>query len=165
MAPTFTIDLEDWHHALHIQRNGHSSVDSVWWLQYKLHQYKVKAIFFVLGRFNTEQPGMVSSIASEGHLIKSHGQDHYKDEEADRKPYSWLGFTGGFYMRFFPYWFWKWQVLRNGLMYVHPHDIDEGHPRLKNPIMNWKRHVGLKGARRKLERLLKEVEFADPSKN
>jgi len=46
------------------------------------------------------------------------------------------------------------------MTYFHPHDFDEEHPKLKNPFLNWKRHVGLKGAKKKLEKLLKEVQFA-----
>lgn len=161
--PIFTCDLEDYNHGLHIARGLHSSILSVYWLQYKLDQYNVKAIFYVLQAFSDEHPGMVSAIKSDGHTIKTHGLYHYHGEIADRNPYAWLGFTGGFYFRLFPYWLIKWFVIKNNHLYIHPHDLDEDHPRLKNPIMNWKRHAGLKGARKKLERLLKEISWAEAS--
>ena len=157
--PVFTIDLEDWNHGLHIFSRGHTSLPSVWWLQYKLNQYGVKAIFYVLEKFDDEVPGMVKSLESEGHIIKSHGINHFRHEKADRQPYSWLGPTGGFYMRILPYWLWKFFVKLYGMAYVHPHDLDEDHPKLSNPLMNWKRHVGLKTARAKVERLLKELSW------
>ena len=161
--PIFTCDLEDWHHGLHVNKGNHSSIKSVWWLQYKLNQYKVRAVFYVLGQFSDEWPGKVDSLRSEGHVIKSHGQYHYANEEADRKPYSWLGFTGGFYFRALPYWFIKWQVELNNQFYIHPHDLDEEHPQLRNKFLDWKRHIGLKQSRMKLERLLQEVKWDDPS--
>lgn len=161
--PLFTVDLEDYWHGLHIDQGYHTSLPCIWWLEYKLDQYKVKAIFYVLGRFSDEVPGMVKALKSCGHIMRSHGYYHNRSEKADRKPYSWLGFIGGFYFRFLPYWFVKWQVMRKGMFYIHPHDLDEDHPKLKNPWFNWKRHVGLKTARAKLERLLTEVKFDDPN--
>jgi len=65
-------------------------------------------------------------------------------------------------MRFLPYWLWKMFVLIQRQVYVHPHDIMLYHPKLSDPLLNWKRHVGLKTAREKLERLLSEVKFDDP---
>ena len=106
---------------------------------------------------------MVDAIKKEGHIIKSHGQDHYHWEKADRKPYSFLGFCGGFYFRLFPYWLIKLMVILHRQLYLHPHDLDTDHPLIKPWWLNWKRHVGLKTAEEKLERILKEVEFGDPS--
>ena len=163
MGAIFTVDLEDWNHGLHISDKAHSSISSVYWLEYKLAQYKVKAIFYTLKAFSDEIPGMVLALESEGHIIKTHGFYHYRGEIADRNPYAWLGFTGGFYFRLFPYWLTKRQVIKNEHFYIHPHDLDEDHPQLKNPFLNWKRHVGLKTARIKLERLLKEIEWSNPN--
>ncbi len=163
MDPIFTCDLEDWNHGLHVEKNGHSSIDSLWWLLFKLQDYDTHGIFYMLGAFNKEQPHIGELLKFANHVVKSHGVNHIRGEHADRQPYSWLGFTGGFYFRFFPYWFIKWQILRKGMFYIHPHDLDEEHPKLKNPLLNWKRHVGLKTARAKLERLLKEVKFDDPA--
>lgn len=158
----FTCDLESWNDALHIPRDNHDSIEQIFDILYLLEKYRVRAIFYVLGKFKDEFPEMVQYIFEDGHILKTHGQEHYNWEEADRKPYAWLGFTGGFYFRFFPYWFIKWQVISNKHFYVHLHDLDEDHPQLKNPLMNWKRHVGLKGARKKLERLMREVEWDEP---
>ena len=162
MKTIFTVDLEDWNHGLHIEDKSHTSAYQAADILGLLNDNGVKAIYYVLGRFKEDWPGHVDYIKSCGHIIKSHGQNHYSWEEADRKPYSWLGPTGGFYMRFLPYWLWKFFVKLYGVAYIHPHDLDEDHPKLSNHIMNWKRHVGLKTARKKLERLLKEVQFENP---
>ena len=158
--PFVTVDLEDYNDGLHIEKGGYSSIGSAWWLLNTLDEHGIKAVFYILGKFAKEYPKIVQEIWESGHIVKSHGENHYRHEKADRKPYSWLGFTGGFYFRFFPLWFTKWNIRRKGFMYVHPHDLDQHHPRLKNRLMNWKRHVGLKTARRKFERLLREVSFA-----
>ena len=157
--PLFTVDLEDFNHGLHIDKGGHTSIPALWWLQYKLNQYNVKAIFYVLQKFSEEQPGMVGALAQEGHRIQSHGYYHIRGEKSDRQPYQFLGFCGGFWFRLLPLWFIKKQIEKEGQFYCHIHDLDEKHPKLSNPIMNWKRHVGLKTARKKLERLLQEVKF------
>ena len=161
----FTVDVEDWHHGLHLPRSWHSSHTALWWLINTLQYYKVRGVFYVLGEFREEYPYVCRVLPNFGHVVKSHGYYHYRDEAADRKPYAWLGFTGGFYFRVFPYWLIKRQVIKNGLFYIHPHDLDEEHPRLLNPFMNWKRRVGLKSARNKLIRLLKEVKWDEPSEN
>ena len=148
--PVFTIDLENWNDALHIPQGEHSSFNAFYWLLDLLERYKIKAVIYKLEYIPFE---------SDVHIVKTHGKYHRWWEIADRRPYQWLGFTGGFWFRFLPYWFVKWQVKKQGLIYLHPHDVDEEHPKLKNPILNFKRHVGLKGARKKLERLLQEVEF------
>ena len=162
MSPIFTCDLEDWNHGLHIEKNNHSSIEAAWWLRDILKHYKVRGIFYVLGKFNEEQPLLISALLSDGHHLQSHGTYHIRGERADRQPYANLGWTGGFYFRLFPLWFLKRQILKGGQFYIHPHDLDEQHPHLDSWLMNWKRHVGLKGARAKLERLLKEVKFACP---
>lgn len=159
---TFTVDLEDWNHGLHIGKRNHSSIHEVYWLLGMLEKYDIKAVFYVLGKFEGEFPDAITAIFNYGHILKSHGQFHYRHEEADRKPYSWLGFTGGFYFRALPYAFIKREVIRKGMFYCHPHDFDEDHPVLDSPFMNWKRHVGLKTAKDKLERLLTEVEWDEP---
>lgn len=171
----FTVDLEDWNHALHQVKRGHNSVDSVNWLIYKLNQCKVKAIFYVLGRFSDEFPGMVDAIKAQGHVMGDHGYSHdhgesqqyprinqyYRSPYWDSEPMPWPP-SGGFFFRVMPYEYVKWAVKKSGVFWIHPHDLDEKHPKLKNPWLNWKRRVGLKSARRKLERLLSEVKWKDP---
>lgn len=165
--PIFTVDLEDWNDALHIKSEGHSSDDSWWWLIFRLQDHEVKAVFYALDYF--KERGEFSTLrvclSNAKHILKSHGRWHRKWENADRRPYQRMGMTGGFWFRLLPLWFIKWNIKRHGMFYIHPHDLDESHPKLKNPLLNWKRHVGLKTARKKLERLLKEVEFGDPSQN
>jgi len=158
----FTVDLESWNDGLHVESQNHCSLNELYWILGILEKYKIKAIFYVLGKFEDEYPEAISSVFNYGHILKSHGTNHYRHEEADRKPYSWLGFTGGFYFRALPYWFVKREVIRKGMFYCHPHDFDENHPVLVNPFMNWKRHIGLGTAKDKLERLLMEVRFDEP---
>lgn len=152
-CPIFTIDLEDWNDALHIEENTHTSLYVMDRLLEILHDYKVRAVIYKLEYID---------FYSRDHVIRSHGRYHRWWEIADRRPYQWLGFTGGFWFRVLPFWFIKWQVKKQGVFYIHPHDLDLNHPKLSNPILNWKRHVGLKGAWKKLERLLQEVKFGDP---
>lgn len=163
--PIFTVDLEDWNDALHIASEGHSSDESWWWLLYKLQDYEIKAVFYALDYFiKLEQfETLRKCLLAGGHQIKTHGKWHRKWENADRKPYQRMGFTGGFWFRILPLWFIKRCVIKEGMFYIHPHDLDENHPKIKNPWLNWKRHVGLKNSRKKLERLLSEVQFGDPS--
>lgn len=148
----FTIDLEDWDDALHIPDiHSHSSLPILDnYLLPLLAKYNVRAIIYKIE--------YIPFISSE-HDIKTHGKYHRRWEIADRRPYQWLGFTGGFWFRVFPFWIIKRQVIKNGMFYLHLHDIDEDHPKLKNPILNFKRHIGLKNSRKKLERLLQEVKF------
>jgi len=159
----FTVDLEDWNHGLHCDKRGHTSGKAVAYLEGLLARKNIKAIFYVLGDYDREVIGMTDGLRDEGHAVMSHGEHHTRNEPtADRKPYSWLGFTGGFYFRLFPYKLIKWFVERKGMFYIHPHDLDEDHPKLKNPIMNWKRRVGLKTARMKLERLTNDIKWKTP---
>jgi len=151
--PIFTIDLENWNDALHIPQGNHSSFDSFYYLLSLLDEYKVRSVIYKLEYIPFE---------STVHVVKTHGKYHRWWEIADRRPYQWLGLTGGFWFRILPLWILKRQIKKHGLIYLHPHDIDENHPKVNNPLINWKRHVGLKGARAKLERLLQEVKFGEP---
>lgn len=165
MGAIFTVDWEDWNDALHIPKNGHSSSESWWWLICRLLDHKVKAVFYGLDylREDEDYAEFRECLSKEGHILKTHGKFHYRWEKADRKPYQWLGFTGGFWFRLLPLWFIKWQVKLCGMFYIHPHDLDENHPKVANHILNWKRHLGLKQSRLKLEKLLKEVKWDEPS--
>lgn len=174
--PTFTVDLEDWNHALHTFKGGHSSVEAVYHLLDVLDKYSVKAIFYVLGRFKNEFPNVFDEIESRGHTLGDHGYhhdhnekqvysyppSHYRSPYWDTTPMPWPP-SGGFFFRLMPLWYVKYAVRKSGMFWLHPHDLDEEHPKIKNQILNWKRHVGLKGARMKLDKLLNEVNFGDPS--
>ena len=67
------------------------------------------------------------------------------------------GYGGGVFFRALPYAIVKREVERTGICYLHPHDLDPGHPHA--PFVPWRRYVGLATARAKLERLLQEVDF------
>lgn len=153
MGAIFTIDLEDWNDALHIPSRGHSSIKEFHRLISLLETHNIRPGIYALDYL---RPLCV------GHYAGTHGTYHRWWENADRRPYQWLGLTGGFWFRLLPLWFIKGQVRKHGMFYIHPHDLDENHPRLKNPFLNWKRHVGLKSAWKKLERLLLEVKFDSP---
>lgn len=160
MGAIFEIHLEEWNHALHIRGRGHKS--PVLWLQETLILNNIVPVIYVLKDWRDENP----DTPLHG-IIKSHGVHHYYDEEAERSPYWNLegipGLCGGFFFRLLPLWIVRKEVQRAGIFYIHPHDLDEGHPKLKDPWLNWKRHVGLKQSRKKLERLLKEVDWDEPS--
>lgn len=168
MVPKFEVHLEDWYHGIYSYERWEGKEERFWFihsfLMTLLKKYNIKAIFYILDGIQEKYPNLVKVLSNDGYLVGSHGRYHERNETMSeahlfRQPYSWLGFTGGFWFRVLPLWFLKWQVLKHGLFYIHPHDLDEKHPKLKNPFMNWKRHVGLKGARKKLEKLLQEVKF------
>lgn len=174
--PIFTVDLEDWNHALHTVKGGHSSVESVYFLLDLLEKYNVKAIFYVLGRFRNEFPNVLDAIEAKGHILGDHGYYH---DHGERQVYAFPKLlyrspywdttpmptppSGGFFFRVLPLAYVLWAVRRSGTFWIHPHDLDEGHPKIDNPLMNWKRHVGLKGSRAKLDKLLSDITWGDPN--
>lgn len=189
--PIFTVDWEDFYHAVNEPMSGHSSLRETDFILDILEKYGVKAIFYCLGQDADCEPELVRKIEGRGHVIGSHGWHHSHNEKLNdyydrdcrgllrvilgkndetfpyRSPY-WDTTpmpqppSGGFFFRFMPFWYVKWAVKKSGVFWIHPHDLDEDHPRLKNPLLNWKRHVGLRGARAKLDRLLSEVQFSEP---
>lgn len=75
-------------------------------------------------------------------------------------------FFGGGYMRLFPYFLIKRmarKVLSEGrptVFYVHPREIDPGHPRLPmNAMRRFKSYVNLRSTRGKITKLLNDFEF------
>jgi len=157
----FTVDLEDWQDALHIDPGHHSSMESMWWLLGELKKHNIKAIIYSL-EYLTKDALLMNAIKDDGHLLKTHGKYHRWWEIADRRPYQWLGLTGGFWFRLLPLWFIKCQILNHGMFYIHPHDLDENHPKLSNAWLNFKRHLGLKSARNKLLKLMKDISWQEP---
>lgn len=170
----FTVDWEGWNHALHIDANPMLEEPTNFLLDI-LKKYEVKGLFYILGRAFEIHSELCEKMVDEEHDIGSHGFYHDHDElnkDFDipyRSPY-WdttpmpMPPSGGFFFRFMPFWYVKWAVEKSGMFWIHPHDLMEDHPKLKNPFLNWKRHVGLKGARAKLDRLLSEVKWDDPTK-
>ena len=165
--PIFTVDWETWHDAISVYI-GIGQIDDMLleptlYILDVLKRNNIKAIFYVLGITKHRNPSIYKAIVEDGHIIKSHGFEHSKGQkDADRQPYAILGPCGGFWMRFLPYSVWKWFVLFQKHCYIHPHDVMTNHPNLINSWFNWKRHINLKSARVKLERLLKEVKFNEP---
>lgn len=78
-----------------------------------------------------------------------------------------LSFTGGFYLRFFPYYLIKRAIegINNegepAVVYLHPWELDPGHPRLSLPLRVRLTHYhNLTSTEKKLRALLKDFEFA-----
>jgi len=161
----FTVDVENWNHGLHLENRGHTS--DVKWLLNKLDAHKITAVLYLLGDWISENPDIYVLMKKSRHVLKTHGKHHYYDEKGDRSPYfnqeGVPGLCGGFFFRLLPLWLVKMEIYRVGMFFIHPHDLDENHPKLINPWFNWKRHINLKGAKVKLERLMKEVKWDVPS--
>ena len=133
-----------------------------------LRRHQIKAIWYLLGWLKDKRPDIFEDIQAEGHTIGDHSYFHKVDEsliypnipyraprfEGQKRLYS-----GGFWLRAMPYWWLKREVLKEGVFFIHPHDVLLDHPKLPNPWQNWYRHVGLKTSRDKLERLCREIEW------
>ena len=175
--PLFTVDWELWFcHTLHgdfWEQISNPRVDEpTEYLLDLLRRHEIKAIFYCLGWLVDKSPKLFRQIQAEGHVIGKHTYYHTYDptpqELSDplfRSP-RFVGqkrlYAGGFFLRAMPYWWLKRQVMREGGVYVHPHDILWEHPQCNGMVQNWKRQVGLRTSRDKLERLCREVEFANP---
>jgi len=76
--------------------------------------------------------------------------------------------AGGFYLRFFPYWYMKWGIKKMNkegnpaMLYIHPKDLDPEMPRIKE--YNWYYYYNLKSASKKFENLLKDFKFGSVKK-
>jgi polysaccharide deacetylase family protein (PEP-CTERM system associated) len=71
--------------------------------------------------------------------------------------------AGGFYLRFFPYWFIKMSLKRinkmgyPGVIFIHPKDLDPQKPRIKE--LSWHHYCGLSNAAEKFVKLLSDFRF------
>ncbi len=79
-----------------------------------------------------------------------------------------LGFSGGFYFRFFPFFIIKWIIKRKNkhgkpvICYLHPWEIDPNPPKLNLKGINKIIHYyGIKSCEKKFEKLLKNFEFTN----
>lgn len=159
--PVFEIHLENWSSGLHLFDRGHTS--SVDFIISELDRFSVIPVIYVLEKDRKLYEDKIHIRC----VIKSHGVNHDYDEKADRSPY-WnqeglpLPPSGGFFFRLLPVCYLKWAIRKSGVFWIHPHDLDTEHPKLKNPLMNWKRHVGIKGSHWKLTRLIWEIDWHDP---
>ena len=174
IKPIFSIDWESWMNAV-IPKERWDSLDcriqnTTNFLLGILDKYEVKAIIYSLGWLEDKYPNYIGLFKYAGHLVGSHGYWHGRNEYEPglfRSPY-WdksdipLPPSGGFFFRAMPLSYVKWAVKKSGMFWIHPHDVDEFHPILEDKLLNWKRHIGLKTARKKLDCLLNEVEFDDP---
>ncbi len=138
----------------------------------------VQATFYCLGYLAEIHPGLLKRIKEDGHHIGSHGYYHRKGEsEGDfsdritrkslpesvgyRSPY-WSttpmpGWSGGVFFRVLPMRLLIQNIRRSGTLWIHPHDVDESHPKIKVPLVFQRRFLGLKGSEAKLRKLLKEL--------
>jgi len=169
---TFEVHWEDFYNAIYpreiwnqISRNSELLENTLYLLRI-LEENKIKATFYILGHTRDANRGIYKAIVKSGHEMGSHGYWHEHNEKGTglfRSPY-WdttplPGLCGGFFFRSLPLWLVKHEVKRTGVFFLHPHDIMVNHPPIKNIFLNWKRHVGLKNARQKLERLIKDVNW------
>ncbi len=71
--------------------------------------------------------------------------------------------AGGFYLRFFPYWFIKHAMKKiNGknqpvVFYIHPWELDPKQPRIKE--LKWYHYYNLSNTEKRFKRLLKDFRF------
>jgi len=71
--------------------------------------------------------------------------------------------AGGFYLRFFPYWFTKLSLKKLNKMgypavvFIHPKDLDPQKPRIKE--LSWHHYYGLSSAEEKFAKLLSDFQF------
>lgn len=78
-------------------------------------------------------------------------------------PFKNIPTAGGFYLRFFPYWFIKHSIkIRNSqgkpaVIYMHPWEIDVGHPMLKE--LKWYHYYNLSAMEPRFLQLLKDFKF------
>jgi polysaccharide deacetylase family protein (PEP-CTERM system associated) len=76
-----------------------------------------------------------------------------------------FSYAGGFYLRFFPYWFIqkmlkKLNKIREGMVYIHPWEIDSNIPKIRTMAhLKFVQYYNLRTTLEKLEKLLKDFAF------
>lgn len=137
-----------------------------------LKRHKITAVFYILGWLRDRRSDLHQRIVEDGHVIGDHSYYHtYENwsQELLRDPMfrpprwhgAWIpGWSGGAFLRALPYPILKRNLLNSGMFWVHPSDV-----MLKHPIKTIKHQIGLSTIRDKMERLCREVEFADPEKH
>lgn len=132
-----------------------------------LRRHDIKSIFYCVGWLYDNKQDLVKLIKEDGHIIGDHTYFHstnptirFKEERPFRAP-RWIGekrlFSGGFWFRLMPYWWIKREVEKEGIFFIHPHDVVLEHPNCG--IRTFDRNIGLKTSRDKLERLVREIEW------
>jgi len=132
-----------------------------------LRRHDIKAIFYCLGWLIDAKKDLFNKIAEDGHIIGDHTYYHeYSGEHDGTKPFRsprWKGekrlYSGGFWFRAMPYSWVKKETEKNGVFFIHPHDILMSHPDCGNKVKTFERRIGLKDSRDKLERLCREVKW------
>ena len=75
--------------------------------------------------------------------------------------------AGGFYLRFFPYWFIKHAMKKinkmgqPAIIYIHPWEFDQKQPRIKE--LKWYHYYSLSNTEKKFKKMLKDFEFTSVS--
>ena len=164
---TFTIDFETWDSFRH--HTKWKDVDLIeeptMYLLDLLRRHQIKAIWYCVGWLGDKKPELFNLIKINGHIIGDHTYFHEgnKSFEPFRAP-RWKGekrlYSGGFWFRAMPYWWIKREVQRNGIFFIHPHDVLFEHPSCG--LRTFDRRIGLKTSRDKLERLVRELEWNEP---
>ena len=73
---------------------------------------------------------------------------------------------GGGYFRIFPYWLTRWGIDRansageSAVVYLHPWELDPGHPRIKtSPLNHFRHYINLEKTESRLDALCKDFKF------
>lgn len=171
--PLMTIDWEPYFclypYSKFWEENDPLVEEPTYYLLDLLRRHQIKAIWYMLGWLIDRRPELALAIKDDGHVIGDHTYYHKASEKPSYQPFRAPRFhgqrrlySGGFWLRAMPYSWLKREVLKEGQFFVHPHDVMLDHPELPNPWQNFYRQLGLKTSRDKLERLCREVEFANP---
>lgn len=73
---------------------------------------------------------------------------------------------GGGYLRIFPYWWTRWGIRKANsagqpaIVYLHPWELDPGHPRIKtSPLNHFRHYINLEKTESRLDALCKDFKF------
>lgn len=182
----FTVDLEHSQAGTMLpekwrQRYAWHAEDTTDRLLHVLKRNGVRAHFFVLGWLIPQCRSLIYDLKFDGHTIGSHGYWHRRNEKerdlSDLRAREVIGDcvgyrsphwdttprptppAGGTYFRVLPVREIVRRVRRSGVFWVHPHDLS------KDPSDSYWRHkIFIGDPWKKLERILTEVKWADPSK-
>jgi len=169
---SFTVDWEPYFcfkkYSLFWENNDPLIEEPTHYLLDLLRRHNIKAIFYVVGWIAGKRHDLIEMIKKDGHLIGDH--TYYHQGNGSFKPFRsprWKGekrlYSGGFWFRVMPYWWIKKEVEKTGIFFIHPHDVMLSHPKEPSLIHNFKRQTGLATSRDKLERLVREIQFDNPS--
>jgi hypothetical protein len=165
----FTVDWEVWNSYDHHEKWNDDKYleEPTFYLLDLLRRHNIKAIFYCVGLLKYSVP-YFKNICQDGHTIGDHTYHHKvgshisKDLNVPFRAPRWKNekrlFSGGFWFRLMPYWWIKREAEKEGIFFIHPHDVLLEHP--KCGIRNFDRNIGLKTSRDKLERLIRELDWA-----